>query len=315
MSPRSGLASLLLPDETSRRALEETLADWREERRRATTRRARVWSDAQGCVSVLRVILGEAGRELVAPEAWRLFAWTVLIAVIVAALNPFAWAYASQAAFGVRIQDTLAVGWLLIPGGLVPAFLLISSLGAGQPRRQSVPLLASMMLSAVFMILVLGWVLPAARQQFRIEVAALAHDATQTPGQVGVPAPGAGELPLRELLAEATANGRNAQSAQRVISTRLAFLLAVPTGLLLGIAVRKRMDGRVPWRIAQCAGAAALIFASITANYAWPFLRGLLPWPTAVRLDRLQADLWLALAIAWTAVIVLGRSANPEPDH
>ena len=78
MSPRSGLASLLLPDETSRRALDETLADWRDDRRRATSLPARVWSEARGCLSVFRVILGEARRELAGPDVWRLFAWTVL---------------------------------------------------------------------------------------------------------------------------------------------------------------------------------------------------------------------------------------------
>lgn len=313
MSARTGFVSLLLPDETSRRAFEEALADWAEERGRATTLPRRVWTEAQGCLSLARVVLGVARRELVTPEAWRNFAWTVLLAMIVAAANPLNWLYSARGFLAPRLPESLMIGVLLVPNSLVVAFAIVSALGPGQGRSRPGRPLASLVLASVFMFLVLGWVTPAANQQFRTTVARLSTPRIAADRPAGAPMPGLTELAMPDLVRQAFADRGNIRGARRVLSVRLALLLATPTGFLLGAAIRQRIGNRAPWRVRHALGAVALISAGIAGNYSWPLLAKLFSWPIAVRLERLNADLWLALVLAWAAMLLI--SGNSEPDQ
>ena len=62
MSRAIGLFDLLVPDETSRRAFEETLADWREEWRRASDPIERMRVSTRGWLSLSRVVMASIER-------------------------------------------------------------------------------------------------------------------------------------------------------------------------------------------------------------------------------------------------------------
>ena len=312
MSARTGFAALLFPDGASRRAIDETLADWREERAQAASVHGRVRVEVQGCLSILRVVLGQTAREMTAATSWRVFGWTVVFTVIAASLNPFSWAYAASVTAGVPIGETLRLRGLLILNSLALAFMLVSAAGVGQKSRQPGPALAGVTLSFLFMLLVAGWLVPATNHLLRIELSTLNLEA---PARAYLSArAGAGnDLPLHELLPKAIVERNTAFGAQWIVSERLVLMLAAPAGVLLGMAVRRRLDGRTSWRIAQSAGAAALILAAIAGSYLWPLLSRFVPWTIAVRLERLNVVSWLGLACACAAVFVLVRSSNAEP--
>jgi hypothetical protein len=244
-----------------------------------------------------------------APSTWRLFGWTVVFTVIAASLNPFSWAYAASVTSGLPIGETLQLRGLLILNSLALAFTVVCAAGVGQTSRRSTPALAGVILSFLFMLLILGWVVPATNHLLRIELSTLD---LQAPARVYLSARvvAGSELPLHELLSKAIVERNTAFGAQWIVSERLVLMLAAPAGFLLGIAVRNRLTGRTSWRIAQCAGAASLILGAIAGRYFWPLLSPIVPWAVAVRLERLGVVSWLGLALVCIAVVVLGRSVR-----
>jgi hypothetical protein len=309
MSARHGIMNVLLPDDMSRRAWEETIWDWCGERSRATGTFVRLRTDARGGLSVLRMLLLTTGRQMVTRRTWQLFGWMTLLAVGLSLLSPFGWLYALSLTKGRGFTQTMAVWRFVVPSSLVMAFALVSAFGAGQPRHRSGPALATMILSATLTLLVTGWLEPASNRQFRIALETLSR--TAPPGADRfLPGRGAVELSLPDLVRESIHERNQAFGARRVLSSRLVLVLVVPAGFVLGAAVRSRFGAGRGWRPAQFAGAASLILAAIAATYAWPLLSRLLPWAIAVRLERLGVVSWLGLAFACVAILVLTRSRS-----
>jgi hypothetical protein len=311
MSPRTGMLSLLLQDETSRRAWNETISDWQEDSGCAVSTAGRLRADLRGSLSVLRMLLLTTGRQMATHRTWQLCGWMTLLAVGLSLLSPFGWAYALRLTEGRGFPHTMAVRLFVVPSSLVMAFALVSAFGAGQTRHRSSPVLGTMILSLTLALLVTGWLEPASNKLFRIELETLSR--TAPPGADRfLPGRGAVELSLPDLVRESIHERNQAFGARRVLSYRLVLLLAVPTGFVLGAALRSRFGAGRGWRPAQFAGAASLILAAVAGSYAWPLLSRMLTWAIAVRLERLNIVLWLGLAFVCVAVFVLVRSLASE---
>jgi len=78
MTPaRGGLLDLLVPDQRDRRAIDETLADWREERAQETGP-GRLMADARGFVACSRVLAASAIMPFGQRDLWRYFSGRLL---------------------------------------------------------------------------------------------------------------------------------------------------------------------------------------------------------------------------------------------
>lgn len=297
----AGLSDLLVPDETGRRALEETLADWREERARARSMPAGLFVDARAFVSFLRVFAATAWRDAWRPDVWRLFAWMLAGAALLAV--PQAASYIFRVGTDVAPADAVALTIILLPGGLATLVPLMASLGLGTRRHRPVPILAAACVCVVFLTVMTGWVVPAANQVSRERIWVVTATRSGVP-----PARGLAELSAPELL-QKVVRGRPHErwNALQAVSGRAAMVVSGPTLLLLGMAIRNRF-GRRRWRVAQVAGplAAVFLFFLGSAVAAVPLFR----WPVAERLDRLAIDFWMALGLAWVVTAVLSRTRN-----
>jgi hypothetical protein len=300
----SAFVDLLVPDEPGRRAIEETLDDWREERARAGSPSARVMVNLRGLFSMLRVLCTVPLRDIIGIEVWRLFALTLLAATI-PALIPLT-IYVGNLPGALTISELVWLSVLLLPNAIATFAPLALALGLGLKRDRAAPVLATILVSVVFLIVMSGWIVPTANQRFRLSV--LQTSAGQSRP---APAPGLTELNAAQLATLAfegsTSDRRN---AQRVINVRLALIVAAPSMFLLGLAVRDRFGAR-RWRLAQAAGPVAVVALVYVADVAAPVTLQFFDWPLAARLSQFNPELWMAMALTWvTSAGLLWRARN-----
>jgi hypothetical protein len=142
MTPaRGGLIDLLVPDERDRRAIDETLADWRADADSARHLADRARAHASVCVALARTFAGLAWSHSCRPAAWY-WCWKVLLLAgalafgtswLVAGRFPF-----TQAVVGPSLE-------FLVLGTAFSAFApIVVASGAGRPCGDSRPLLGVM---------------------------------------------------------------------------------------------------------------------------------------------------------------------------
>ena len=290
-----GFTDLLIPDDSGRRALEETLADWREERARAESPFARTAVNLRASLSLSRVFVMVGVAGLRQEGVGRFLLFTSVAAGAVAAIQ------LRQYGSGLTVPEALS---LFLGAILGPFGMMASAFGFGLKPHTRFP---GVTLAAVAMLLMglwLGVVVPASNQYYRESVA----ERLGVAGKRAALTRGNPEASSAELLRRAMTDDAGAGSARRALMQRLALTAAAPAMLLLGAGLRTRIHTRLGWRVSQIGGgiAASLIFVSSgaagvgladLATAVWPSLsRGdlrTLPWWTAIVVS-LLATLWLS---------------------
>jgi hypothetical protein len=140
---RGGVWDLLVPAEFDRRAVDETLADWREDASSSRTLTSRARAHVFGGVSLVRVVIGLVWAQSHRAAAWY-WCWKVLlIAGVLAAGSswmvlgyfPFTRAAVGGSSFGV------VIGAIVVFGACAP---IVAASGAGRPPGEARPLLGVM---------------------------------------------------------------------------------------------------------------------------------------------------------------------------
>lgn len=295
MRPRSSaLLGLFLSGETGRRAVEETLADWRESRSHETSMVRRLATDVQGVVSVFHVFATLTRVQIVGGVAvWRPLAPTVIVASV---LGFALWVPALMRLPPLVLAGSLvSITLLALPSGFVICLPVAGALGLGLRRDQAAPILGQMLVATALLVILTGWVVPATNQEFRLRARSLFSPQTSSRPLL----PGLAELSLPELL---SSRPENVNLALSELSRRLAIVIAGPVFLFLGAAVRRRVLDRRSWRRAQMTGGSVAL-AAVAVGTAISFL---LPFPA--RGNGIQ--IWLIVA----AAAILGVLAAQTPD-
>lgn len=277
----------ILPvDSAGRRCFDETLADWRNESAQASGLLALV-VPARGMWSVVRCVMLVSLRESRSREGaallLRLAAWSIVCTVVF---------------IGIRWNESIVLQGARVPLGPVPGallsvqalltampFLAFLCAAAGRRHRAPVPRLGPALVAGVVMFVAIGWAMPAANQAYRESVFAL-----QSSGPV--PARGINERSIVELVGMLFTE--NVRKAAFGLNIRLAFVVAVPVMLVIGMIART-LTG---WRRA--------------AGSVLPML--LLLSPALVGLNRYGAvAFWPALlgAVLLTRALVRGADRLP----
>jgi hypothetical protein len=282
----AGFADLLLPDPAARIAIDETIDDYRDERAQAESIAARVWIDVQGVAALGRVVALTAVRDLRASDTWRVVGSSALLSMTVVPMT-------LHLASSRPLLDLI-----LVPSDGVFAVLQVAALAFGpivalgwfervdRPARIAGPLVAS----ALLMLVVMGWLVPLA------------------PTSNVWPSPN--ELDLPSLIRRSWNDSWNLMFTQALV-IRAALILAAPTGLLLGTAIRRRWRNRANWPLLQASGllaAVAIIVSVWLCREAWTMslFRG-------QSLNLLPVGSLLPLFTAWLATIALVRVRRDAP--
>ena len=263
MSLLRSASTLLMPGETSQRAIEETLADWRQSRIDASGTGARVLIEIRGVVSLLRVTAMVTANQLRHRDVWDPFAWALAVAVVLG-LGP------AFSGFLLRLPaSTDEVTWLtmlLAPGAIAALYPLVMAIGLGVKPDRPVPLAGQIVLSTLLVVLLTGWIVPAANEAFRIDVFEI----------------------LSRTRAAGSAEFRPGPAGSSLLTLSLA--LTAPTFVMLGFAIRRRWMQGDSWRVAQFAAGAAVVLAMFCGRAFATLVPGS-PRGTAQ---------WLMLVVAWT---------------
>lgn len=314
MSLRTGLADILAPDETSRRAFEETIADWRDEWKAASYPTARIRASARGWLAIAHVLASTLRGGLIRPDTWVALAWTLITAMGLSLVLVLAiWSYtdwpSSLATFAVAVT-------LVMPQCIVTMLSPAAAIGFGTSRRDLPRVIAIVPVLLVTMVLLVGWVVPETNQMYRQYTAA--QFASAAGGAVpdnarpwlltrGMPETTGPQL-IRLALDDQSPRRREA-TAQLVM--RLGLVVSLPVFFVFGVAVRRRLAGTTRWAISRFLAGASAIGVFLLSSLLVAQLRLTFPavatWPEARSLS-----VWIATLALVVATLVLARTRNPE---
>jgi hypothetical protein len=291
---RAGLSGLLISDECGHRALEETLADWREERARAESAFARGGADMRALAGVMRVCAMTAGAGLVRADVWRCFAWTMFAGASAAA----AMAFVNTAHLTFAASEML----LLVPGGMVVLSGFAAAFGLGLPGNRRMPVTTAGLA---------GYIVPKANEIFRQQVFERLIDAETRWARPTHLVTGIPEQNAAEILRKIQMTSDRAGAARRALLQRLAWTLSPVALLLLGAAIRARFSEARPWRMVQMTGGvvalaifigAAALCVAIQDALTPPYTGGSesLPW-------------WCGIAVSLIVTLWLSRRTQSMP--
>jgi hypothetical protein len=195
---RGGVLDLLVPDARDRRAIDETLADWREERVHQTGG-GRLMADARGLLACARVFAASAIVPFAQRDLWRYFFWTLALSIGLGGFITLPWALATS------FPVTLSLWLALLPNAMMLTIGLSAAFGFGLRPGQRLPVLAAIAGGLAFVVALTGWMAPDSNQYFRETVAM-----TLNPG---APAPprGLAEQALPALVSDLWAEDPRAQ--------------------------------------------------------------------------------------------------------
>ena len=285
------MMNLLIRGEAGQRALEETVADWRESRAK-THGTARVWCELQGVVSVARVLVGVGLREMTDAGSVRSAAITVGIAVLATAVFLLATMLALDAAMLLLESPGVILAWLA--GFATFAFPLAATFGLGWSRIARPPVLGSLGLVVIVQIMFLSLVIPATNSFLWERLDELIKVAELGTGSVI-------EMP------------RLPTGVDILLSAHgLALIAAVPVLTLFGAAVRRSLRHRAHWVRQAVTG--LLLTTLITAVYsAWVWLDSLVIryWP---RRGLIPEALWSIVVLAAVLTFVIARRSRSRED-
>ena len=301
MTPaRGGLIDLLLPDQRDRRAIDETLADWREERAQGTGA-GRLMADARGLLACARVLAGCIAAPCVRPDIWRYFGVTLLMGVAIGvalAIEPWIQWRRSSAVMPLSV-------WLtLVPGAANVGMLLCAAAGFGLRPGRRLPVATAAVVGGAVVLLLAGWVVPAANQQIR--------DLTAARANLGYsPPPGPPEMALPALISRLnSASFGERVPARRELAARIAFVGLCVALVAFGEAVRQRLANRYRWWIARAAAMVSGVTLVWLVLEGAPPLIAALPPETAFYAYQFHVDRLAAVPVIFCLTWWLARTST-----
>lgn len=240
----------MLPlDAAGRRAVDETMADWRYEADRASDLLPRSVVAVRNLLALVATLVRLIGRDILTLRAWLLAASVFGVAIVVSLLF-------SARPFVSYANDLVAHGHRGAPLFLLWASLLPQALSIALPLALLAPPVRrigrhSLVGVAIVITLLsafnLAWLTPAANQWFReTTYAMLRADAPVTSASSRV-SRGLAEYTLADLISEVRLNGRADERVQRHLHSCAAILLTVPVAVLVGVQARRYTASR-RWR-------------------------------------------------------------------
>ena len=307
MSPRKGLLGVLVPDETTRRAFEETLADWREEWQLASTPIERMSVSTRGWISLTRLVAGTMRVGLLTSETWAVSSMAVVLSAALSLLMiPSVWWYTPGP---LALPDFVVAVLFMMPQGMVVLLAPVASIGFGTKPWREPSVIAVAPVLVLTMGMLAGWVLPASNQMYR------EHVFSRISGGPGEVPRGLSEMSAPTLIREVTrGTPHNSRLAMGQLSTRAALVVAVPVYFVFGMAIRRRLSTATRWRIARFVAGASAACAFTVSDYAVSVLRDVSP-AIADLPGRGGLSIWLSSVVLCLAIAVLARTWKPEPRN
>lgn len=303
MSQPSGFAELLIPNDCGRRALDETIADWRKERSSAASGFDRIVVDVRTAAGILRVFLLVAREGLVRGEVWRFLVCTIFAAAALAAVQVIP---SAATASGATVLEILS----LFPVAMVVSGVVTGAFGFGLKKDRPFPGLPLILAAVLLMVLSVGFLVPELNQYYREAVFARLADSDAA---AALPR-GTSETSVVELVRLATTNEGGSLPARRALEHHLAVIIAAPTMLLLGAALRGRISTRRKWRTAQIAGGLGAFVVFIVGGAAGAVLGefALAAWPSLYRSDLQTLPWWCGIATSLIVTLSIVRQRPAE---
>lgn len=222
------VASALGLDERGRRAVRETIADWRHEVEAEPRPAVRAIHALRGAISLLRVGALVIGRDawmvVRSPLPWRPILLVLVASVVAASVQ---WPPRSHSVAGFVATAALAPSCFAI---LLPLGAFIAS--CWPPKARHVRLIGLTVMMAAVEVLTTGWLIPAANQVFRSTVIAAFNPGASI-------SPGVHELNVLELARRFPAGQRPAVAAE-VLWTFGGLTSLSAAATILGGAMRHR---------------------------------------------------------------------------
>lgn len=299
----TGFTDLLNPTDCGRRALSETIADWREERSSAASGFDRIAVDVRTAAGILRVFSMVAGEGLLHGDVWRFLLCTTLAAAVLGAFQLIPYAAAIS---GTTVLEILS----LFPVAMVVSGVVTGAFGAGLQKDRPFPGLPLILAALSLMVLAVGFVVPEFNQYYRETVFARLADSEAT---TALPR-GTSETNAVELVRLAMNSEGGSLAARRALEHHLAVILAAPAMLLLGAALRARISTRRGWRTSQIAGGIGAFVIFICGRVAGAGLGevALAAWPSLYRSDLQTLPWWCGIATSLIVTLSIVRRRPAE---
>lgn len=265
------VVSLLPLCARDRRAMDETLADWANEARLASTLPVYVLAQLRGIGAVALALAFVSIAEARQPSAFRTVGAAMTLAAVIGALRVIG--PGKRAIPDVPVlESAVLVSLLSLNAAAVWMIPLLAVLPVRQKR--ALPYFGVATVGLAIATAFAGWIVPVANQQYRER--AFAHY-TAVSGDVprGRPARGAAELTLGELILEARRSGVEGRSARSALNTRLGVIAAVPLFCFLGAQARRFTQAVRRPRLAPLVAAACVVLTWMLGLVAAGFARAL----------------------------------------
>jgi hypothetical protein len=314
------LVAMLPLDVSGRRAVDETLADWRHEAAEAQTVVGRVAAGVRGLTAVVVAVTVVAARDVASADTFRI-AGAVAGAAVLMGIGFSYRRFEVQAALLAErgLNDaSLFVMWASM---LLPAISLCIPLALLAPPVRQVAtrsLIGPCVVLTAISAFNLGWMTPHANQWFRETTWAIFRPAVPEPHVPRSLARGLAEYTVADLVREVGQGGAQSRRAAGQLNSRAVLLAMVPVCLILGVQARRLGIAR-RWRF----GAGLLAWVTLSAGWFVGIVGGsvvvnllvgqseflvlLRPWAVPFVCSS------IALAIAWLAQQATSRQDDGQP--
>ena len=292
----SALLTILMPREVDRRAVDETMSDWREERARSTSAIGRAAVDARAVLSVARVFALVGMSELRHADLWRCFVMTIGVSTAIAAV-PFVIALALQSQYLVWVTSAAVPGLVMMVLGYTAAF------APGVRRDRAFSAVSFGVLLAAAMAVLSGYLVPVAIDTFR-DQAILVNGPNALPLSAGATE----IMTTTELISRVPSDG----AALVALLRRTIIALTPMVMVLLGAAWRVRLLQTMSWRRARIGAGLAAGATYLFAYVGTVMLLAALPVTAGAYLGVLR---WmLPVAVSLVAVVLVSRRPTGASD-
>jgi hypothetical protein len=283
---RTAVAAFLawLPfDPRSRRALDETIADWTHEQGEADTGVRRGLVCARALIGVARAVVQTIACEVVRiPAGWLATRLMLVMAAPAVLLAVLGWGHV-PAPNAMSWDSWFELGILVLPQALMATLpMALFAVVACSYRHRTVPALGLALVVLLSMLALGAWVLPVANRDYHVAAYSLRSNSDPAAAALRLPlAPN--DLPPLDLAVSAASRPAGPHMGVLLFKTGLAMMAAA--FVLLGAAVAQvSRSVRRSWIAlivpAYCLGL-ALVPSSWELGGHAPAFVGLIPWCAA----------------------------------
>ena len=285
----------------ARRAVDETMADWRHEVAEARHPFGRLAAGGRGLLAVAVVLGRAAASETLTWAAWRTAATMVVISAALTAAN---------VTLGPRTEagPPVLTFYGIVPAAM-PLFMLILCAAPPVRRSQTTALVGASVVMGAVVFLLVAWLVPLASQaQANVARSWLAGQGVILPAHT----PDVWELPLPAVARVALEAGWDSGPAVIRINTIVALSVMPPLFVWLGLAARRLSTAlrypRLGYPLAVACGVS--VFAVAEA-----LMRASVPWGDASTFARALVEVvtfWSHVAVAVAEAVALSWLAEPR---